>query len=72
MSSHDLSEHPWLPRASCGAHCIGIDANASRRSIVALRTTGRVCCALLLFAAVPMLATTCTLILDPRSAPVSA
>jgi 1-acyl-sn-glycerol-3-phosphate acyltransferase len=56
MSSHDLSEHPWLPRASCGAHCIGVDANASRRSIVALRTTGRVCCALLLFAAVPMLA----------------
>jgi 1-acyl-sn-glycerol-3-phosphate acyltransferase len=56
MSSHDLSEHPWLPRASCGAHCIGVDANASRRSIVALRTTGRVFCALLLFAAVPLLA----------------
>jgi 1-acyl-sn-glycerol-3-phosphate acyltransferase len=56
MSSHDLKENPWLPRASCGAHCIGVDANASRRSVVALRTTGRACCALLLFAAVPLLA----------------
>jgi 1-acyl-sn-glycerol-3-phosphate acyltransferase len=56
MSSHELTETPWLPRASCGAHCISADANASRASIVALRTTGRVICALMLFAAVPLLA----------------
>ncbi|MDT5389163.1 MAG: hypothetical protein QOE04_2804 [Mycobacterium sp.] len=56
MSSHELTETPWLPRASCGAHCIRADANASRASIVAVRTTGRVICALLLFAAVPLLA----------------
>lgn len=56
MSSGEHSVNPWLPRASCGAHCIGADAHASRRSVVAVRTTGRVLCALLLFAAVPLLA----------------
>jgi 1-acyl-sn-glycerol-3-phosphate acyltransferase len=57
MSSHSLNETPWLPRASCGSHCIIVDASyASRRSIVAMRTTGRVVCALLMFTAVPLLA----------------
>jgi 1-acyl-sn-glycerol-3-phosphate acyltransferase len=56
MSSHHLAEHPWLPRASCGPQCISVDANASRRSVVAVRTTARVICAVLLFAAVPLLA----------------
>jgi 1-acyl-sn-glycerol-3-phosphate acyltransferase len=56
MSSHTLSEHPWLPRASCGAHCIEVDTNGSRRSIVALRTTVRAACAVLMLAVVPLLA----------------
>ena len=57
MSSHEVSEHPWLPRASCGAHCITVDASASRRSVVAVRTTARIACAvLLLLSAVPLLA----------------
>lgn len=56
MSSGEHSTNPWLPRASCGAHCIRADAHASRRSVVAVRTSGRVLCALLLFAAVPLLA----------------
>jgi 1-acyl-sn-glycerol-3-phosphate acyltransferase len=56
MSSHDLSEHPWLPRASCGAHCITVDTAVSRRSVVAVRTTARIACAVLLLGAVPLLA----------------
>jgi 1-acyl-sn-glycerol-3-phosphate acyltransferase len=56
MSSHDLSEHPWLPRASCGAHCITVDSTVSRRSVVAVRTTARIACAVLLLGAVPLLA----------------
>jgi 1-acyl-sn-glycerol-3-phosphate acyltransferase len=56
MSSHEVNEHPWLPRASCGAHCITVDASASRRSVVAVRTTARIACAVLLLSAVPLLA----------------
>jgi 1-acyl-sn-glycerol-3-phosphate acyltransferase len=56
MSSHDLAGHPWLPRASCGAHCIAVDVSGSRRSVVAVRTTARIACALLLLTAVPLLA----------------
>jgi 1-acyl-sn-glycerol-3-phosphate acyltransferase len=56
MSSHELAEHPWLPRASCGAHCIRTDANASRRSVVAVRTATRAACAVLMLTAVPLLA----------------
>ena len=56
MSSHELNEHPWLPRASCGAHCIKVDDSASRRSVVAVRTSARVACAIILFTAVPLLA----------------
>lgn len=56
MSTHEV-EHPWLPRASCGAHCIGTESiQRSRPSVVALRTTARVSCALLLLLAVPLLA----------------
>jgi 1-acyl-sn-glycerol-3-phosphate acyltransferase len=56
MSGVEHSANPWLPRASCGSHCIELDAHASRRSVVAVRTTGRVLGALLLFTAVPLLA----------------
>ena len=57
MSSHDLSEQPLAAaRVLRRALHRRSTRNASRRSIVALRTTGRVCCALLLFAAVPLLA----------------
>jgi 1-acyl-sn-glycerol-3-phosphate acyltransferase len=56
MSSHELNDHPWLPRASCDAHCIKVDGSASRRSVVAVRTSARVACAIVLFAAVPLLA----------------
>jgi 1-acyl-sn-glycerol-3-phosphate acyltransferase len=56
MSSHGLTEHPWLPKASCGAHCIATEPNSSRRTIVAMRTTVRAACAVLLLTAVPLLA----------------
>ncbi|OFJ54667.1 lysophospholipid acyltransferase family protein [Mycolicibacterium grossiae] len=57
MSSHALADHPWLPRASCDASCIRVDAaHASRRVVVAVRTSVRVTCALVLLAAAPLLA----------------
>jgi len=56
MSSHERVDNPWLPRASCGAHCITVDGSVSRRSVVALRTTARIGCAVLLLTAVPLLA----------------
>lgn len=57
MSSHALTDNPWLPRASCDSSCIRSDlAHASRPVIVALRTAARVTCALTLLIAVPLLA----------------
>ncbi|WP_029115005.1 1-acyl-sn-glycerol-3-phosphate acyltransferase [Mycobacterium sp. URHB0044] len=57
MSSHALGENPWLPRASCDASCIRCDAShASRPAVVALRTSARIACALMLFPALPLLA----------------
>lgn len=57
MSSHGAIDTPWLPRASCGTHCLATDGSrTSRRTVVAVRTTIRVLCAVLLFTAVPLLA----------------
>ncbi|MDT5107178.1 MAG: hypothetical protein QOI25_4691 [Mycobacterium sp.] len=57
MSSHALTENPWLPRASCDSSCIRSDAShASRPTVVALRTSVRIACALMLFPLLPLLA----------------
>jgi 1-acyl-sn-glycerol-3-phosphate acyltransferase len=57
MSSHALTENPWLPRASCDSSCIRSDlSHTSRPAVVALRTSARVLCALTLLTAVPLLA----------------
>jgi 1-acyl-sn-glycerol-3-phosphate acyltransferase len=57
MNSHELTDSPWVPRASCDSSCIRSDAShASRPSVVALRTSVRVACALTLFLALPLLA----------------
>lgn len=57
MSSHALTENPWLPRASCDASCVWVDpALASRPAVVALRTAARILCALVLLPALPLLA----------------
>ena len=50
-------DHPWLPRASCVDSCVRIDpAQASRPLVVAMRTTMRIVCALVLLPALPLLA----------------
>ena len=56
MSSHALVESPWLPKASCGSHCHTADPVATRRTVLALRMTGRIICAIVLLASVPLLA----------------
>ena len=58
MSSHQVIDNPWLPRASCDSSCIAVDAsNGSRRTVVTLRTAMRIACAFtVLPAAVPLLA----------------
>ncbi|HEV7419997.1 MAG TPA: lysophospholipid acyltransferase family protein [Mycobacterium sp.] len=57
MSSHALNENPWLPRASCDSSCIRSDAShGSRRAVVALRTSVRIACALVLLPAAALLA----------------
>jgi 1-acyl-sn-glycerol-3-phosphate acyltransferase len=59
MSSRAASsvQSPWLPRASCDASCVRSDATqASRPSVVALRTAARIACALVLLPALPLLA----------------
>lgn len=57
MSSHENFENPWLPRASCGAHCHAADVvSASRPVVVAMRAGMRLCCVMALMAAVPLLA----------------
>jgi 1-acyl-sn-glycerol-3-phosphate acyltransferase len=57
MSSHALTDNPWLPRASCDSSCIRPDtSHTSRPAVVALRTSARIVCALMLFPALPLLA----------------
>jgi 1-acyl-sn-glycerol-3-phosphate acyltransferase len=57
MSSHALTESPWLPRASCDSSCICTDAShASAPTVVALRTSLRIACAMMLFPLLPLLA----------------
>jgi 1-acyl-sn-glycerol-3-phosphate acyltransferase len=57
MSSHALTDNPWLPRASCDSSCIGVDAShGSRRTVVALRTSARIACAMVLLPAAAVLA----------------
>ncbi|OBF10620.1 1-acyl-sn-glycerol-3-phosphate acyltransferase [Mycobacterium sp. 852002-10029_SCH5224772] len=49
--------HPWLPRASCDAGCVGVgDVVASRALLVALRVALRLLLALLLAPGLPLLA----------------
>lgn len=49
--------HPWLPRASCDAGCVGMgEVIASRRALVAVRVALRVMLALLLAPGLPLLA----------------
>ena len=53
----NVADHPWLPRASCDASCVRTDpVRASRPSVVMLRTSARIACALLLLPALPLLA----------------
>ncbi|MDR3664297.1 MAG: lysophospholipid acyltransferase family protein [Mycobacterium sp.] len=50
-------EHSWLPKASCDASCIRVDAaQISRPVVVALRTTVRLVMTVLLLPALPLLA----------------
>ena len=57
MSSHALTDNPWLPRASCDSSCIRPDgSHTSHPAVVALRTSTRIFCALMLFPALPLLA----------------
>ena len=57
MSSHGLTESPWLPRASCDSSCVRVDpVQASRPTVVALRTAVRLACVAMLLPAVPLLA----------------
>lgn len=49
-----MSDHPWLPRASCDGGCVPTGA-ASTRVIVAMRVVLRVAGALLLAPALPLL-----------------
>lgn len=51
------TESPWLPRASCDSSCVRSGSSqASRRTVVALRTAARIACALVLLPALPLLA----------------
>lgn len=57
MSSHSVVESPWLPRASCDASCVRCDAvHGARRIVVAVRTSVRVVCALLVLPTAVLLA----------------
>ena len=57
MSSHALTPNPWLPQASCDSSCIrSHTSHSSHPAVVALRTSVRVACALMLFTALPLLA----------------
>lgn len=57
MSSHSLTESPWLPRASCDSSCVRTDpVHISRPAVIAVRTAARIACALLLLPAMPLLA----------------
>jgi 1-acyl-sn-glycerol-3-phosphate acyltransferase len=51
-------DSPWLPKASCDASCVRTDASShgSRRIVVAMRTSLRIACALVLFPAAALLA----------------
>jgi 1-acyl-sn-glycerol-3-phosphate acyltransferase len=51
------AEHAWLPKASCDASCIRVDAvHISRPFVVVLRTTVRLVMTMLLLPALPLLA----------------
>ncbi len=58
MSSHSIIENPWLPRASCDSTCVRTDtaSHGCRRVVAAVRTSVRVCCALVLLSAAALLA----------------
>ncbi|MET0473696.1 MAG: lysophospholipid acyltransferase family protein [Mycobacterium sp.] len=57
MSSHSLTESPWLPRASCDSTCVRTDAaHGWRRATRALRTGVRVMCALVVLPTAALLA----------------
>jgi 1-acyl-sn-glycerol-3-phosphate acyltransferase len=52
-----VTDHSWLPRATCDVSCVGFDgAAASRRLVVVLRVALRVTLALLLAPGVPLIA----------------
>jgi 1-acyl-sn-glycerol-3-phosphate acyltransferase len=57
MSSHQKTNSPWLPRASCDANCIAVGASdASRQMIVMLRTAIRIACTIVVLPAAALLA----------------
>jgi 1-acyl-sn-glycerol-3-phosphate acyltransferase len=57
MSSHALTDNPWLPRATCTSGCIAGDAaHGSRRTVVLIRTSIRVACVMVLLPAAALLA----------------
>lgn len=55
MSAPAVTEHSWLPRATCGVSCVSVgDAAQVRRLLVVLRVALRVMLALLLVPGVPL------------------
>src|ERR1700710_341072 len=57
MSSHQLIDNPWLPRASCDSTCIAVGAsNGSRGPVVLLRMAMRIACAFTVLPAAGVLA----------------
>lgn len=55
MSAPAVTEHSWLPRATCGVSCVSVgDAAQVRRPLVVLRVALRVMLALLLVPGVPL------------------
>jgi hypothetical protein len=57
MSSHQKTNSPWLPRASCDESCIAVGASiGSRRMVVMLRTAIRIACAIMVLPAAALLA----------------
>jgi 1-acyl-sn-glycerol-3-phosphate acyltransferase len=55
MSSHQKTNSPWLPRASCDASCIAA-SDGSRRMVVMLRTAIRIACTIMVLPAAALLA----------------
>jgi 1-acyl-sn-glycerol-3-phosphate acyltransferase len=48
--------NPWLPRASCDSSCVHTDPATTPAPVVALRTAARLCGAIVLLPALPLLA----------------